>query len=264
MARPIRADLDFENAAKIHNLPDGTSAQDPATVAQLNAAVEGLAWKDSVRAASTANVTVSSAPSTLDSITLAANDRVLLKNQTTSSENGIYVYASTGAALVRAADANTANELEQAVTGVEEGSANADTTWRQTSVNFTLGSGSVTWEAFATAVPSASTSTAGKVQLAQASDVTTGTSTTLAVTPAALAGSSLILKKITGTIGDNSATSFTVDVSAINSRVFVVELYDAVTFKKIDADVTHTSATVLTVAFATAPASGGVVVVVVG
>lgn len=264
MAKAVLSNLDFGNATKPVNVPDPTSAQDVATKNYVDSAILGLAWKDSVRAASTANVTVSSAPSTLDGITLAASDRVLLKNQTTASENGIYIFAAASSALTRSPDANTAASLEQAVVGVEEGTSNSDTNWRQTTVNFTLGSGSIAWESFGTAVPDATTSTKGKVQLAQASDVVTGTSTTLVVTPSALAGASTILKKVSATIGDGSATQFDVDITAIGSAAVVWEVYDATTLQAVLCDVKHQSTTVLRLNFAVAPASSGIKVVVVG
>lgn len=67
-----------------------------------------------VRVASTANITFASpAPSAIDGVTLVANDRVLIKNQTTTSENGIYDFISTSVPLVRASDADTAEKVER-------------------------------------------------------------------------------------------------------------------------------------------------------
>jgi phage-related tail fiber protein len=55
----------------------------------------GLSWKQpAVTAASTANITSLSGLQTIDTITLAAGDTVLVKNQTTAADNGIYVVAS--------------------------------------------------------------------------------------------------------------------------------------------------------------------------
>lgn len=88
----------------------------------------GLDIKDSVRVASTANVTLASAVEnndTLDGVTLATGDRILLKDQTTASENGIYVVAASGAPS-RAADADQGDLTGGAFFFVEEGTANAD------------------------------------------------------------------------------------------------------------------------------------------
>lgn len=260
----VNANLDLNSVAKVVNSPTPTSAGDVANKAYVDAAIEGLSWKDSVRVASTANVTVSSAPSTIDSITLAAGDRVLLKDQSSAPENGLYVFSASSSALTRSFDAQTGPDLEEAIVGVEEGTTNAGTTWRQTAVNFTIGSGSNTWAAFGTSVPDASTSTKGKVQLATSSDVASGSSTTLAITPSALAGASTTLHKVTATIGDNSATQFDVDISAINSAEVTYSVRDATSSQMIICDVKHQSATVLRFNFAAAPATNGVKVVVIG
>lgn len=124
---------------KVVNVGDPTAGTDGANKQYVDGLVRGLSWKQSVVAASTANVTVSSAPATLDGVTLTANDRVLLKNQTTGAENGIYVYASTGAALTRATDADTAAKLLGATVTVTKGSTLADKVFRLITDDVTLG-----------------------------------------------------------------------------------------------------------------------------
>ena len=94
--------------------------------AYVDSVAAGLDVKDSVRAASTGNVDVSSAPSTLDGVNLASGDRVLLKNQTTVSQNGIYVFDSAASALTRAVDMNESGEFVGAFFFIEEGTVNSD------------------------------------------------------------------------------------------------------------------------------------------
>lgn len=94
--------------------------------AYVDSVASGLDVKDSVRAASTGNVDVSSAPSTLDGVNLSSGDRVLLKNQTTASQNGIYVFNGASSAMTRAADMNEAGEFVGAFFFVEEGTVNSD------------------------------------------------------------------------------------------------------------------------------------------
>jgi hypothetical protein len=91
---------------------------------QINNINAGTAWKVSVRAATTANITLSGAQ-TIDGVSVVAGDRVLVKNQSTASQNGIYDVAS--GAWTRSSDANTGAKLKQATTSIEEGTDNADT-----------------------------------------------------------------------------------------------------------------------------------------
>lgn len=148
MARKSLTGFDANNKA-IVNLADGSAATDAVTLQQLQAVQRGIDWKDSVRAASTANITIASAlinGATMDGVTLATGNRVLLKDQTAGAENGIYVVVASGAAS-RAVDADTSAEVTagMAVT-VEEGTANGDKIWQLTTNNpITLGTTSLTF-----------------------------------------------------------------------------------------------------------------------
>lgn len=110
-----------------------TDSAHAATKGYVDAARSGLDVKQSVRAATTAPINIASdlePGDTIDtSVTLAEGDRVLVKNQSTASENGIYVVQSSGAA-VRATDFDSDAEVTPgAFTFVEEGTANADSGW---------------------------------------------------------------------------------------------------------------------------------------
>ena len=88
----------------------------------------GLDVKDSIKLASTANVTLANGVEngdTLDGVALVTGDRILLKDQTTATENGIYVVAASGAPS-RAADADQGDLTGGAFFFVEQGSTNAD------------------------------------------------------------------------------------------------------------------------------------------
>ncbi len=107
----------------------GFTSNSLVTKEYVDATTAGLYVKTSVRVASTANVILASGlenGDTIDGVTLATNDRVLLKNQTDASENGIYVAVASGTAS-RSTDADTAAELTGGTfTFVEEGTVNAD------------------------------------------------------------------------------------------------------------------------------------------
>ena len=124
-----------------------------ATKGYVDAARAGLDVKQSVRAATTAPVLIASgleAGDTLDTtVTLVAGDRVLVKNQSTASENGIYVVQASGAA-VRATDFDGTGEVSGgAFTFVEEGTANADSGWVVTSNGaITVGTDAIAWAQF--------------------------------------------------------------------------------------------------------------------
>ena len=114
---------------KITGLGDPTSAQDAATKNYVDTTVQGIDWKASVKAATTANVTLASDlenGDVLDGVTLATGDRVLVKDQSTGSENGIYVVKVSGAPD-RSTDADTGAEVTaNFAVFVEQGTANAD------------------------------------------------------------------------------------------------------------------------------------------
>lgn len=138
-AQSALAELDSEKAPKASPVFTGTVtlASDPVSALQattkqyVDNAIAGWAWKASVRAAATANGTLASAfanGQVIDGVTLATGDRILLKNQTTGADNGIYTVNASGAPT-RATDADTGAELKQAAVFVQEGTANADTAW---------------------------------------------------------------------------------------------------------------------------------------
>ena len=110
-------------------VPTPTNSTDAVTKAYADAITQSLDIKDSVRVASTVNIAVASAlinASTIDGVVVATGDRVLLKNQTTASENGIYVVVASGAAS-RSTDANTSAKVTSGMyVFVSEGTVSAD------------------------------------------------------------------------------------------------------------------------------------------
>ena len=138
------------SSKRITNLADPTGSQDAATKAYVDAVKTGLDIKDSVRVATTANLVAiytgaskiltnntTLAPIAIDGITLAVNDRVLVKDQSVASSNGIYTVTTVGTGavawvLTRAGDFDNTPGTE--ITGgafafVEEGTTNADSGW---------------------------------------------------------------------------------------------------------------------------------------
>ena len=114
------------NSQKITNLADPVADSDGANKGYVDGVAQGLDIKESCQAATTANITISTALNngdTLDGVTLSTNDRVLVKNQNTASENGIY---KVGSSPARVDDLASGADASGAFTFVESGTVNGD------------------------------------------------------------------------------------------------------------------------------------------
>lgn len=263
MARKFFTDIDLQSASKVVNLPAPSANGDAVPKSYVDSLVEGLAWKDSCLVATQANLNLSSPGATIDGVSMASQDRVLVRAQSTASENGIYVWNGSAVAMTRALDASTFAELEQAITTVEEGTS-AGTSYRQDQVNGTLGSSTISWVTFGTSAPAASETTAGIAELATQAETDAGTDDLRIVTAAKLANWSGRIKKYSTNIGDGSATSYTITHN-LNTRDVVVRVFpNSGNYDDVEVDVYRPSTTTCTLVFATAPASNAYRVVVIG
>ena len=110
---------------------DPSSELQAATKQYVDSVAQGLDVKASVKVATTVTGTLATAfanGSVVDGITLVTGDRILIKNQSTGSQNGIYTVNATGAPT-RASDMDVASDFPSSFTFVEQGTLNADTGW---------------------------------------------------------------------------------------------------------------------------------------
>lgn len=115
----------------ILNVLDPTLAQHAATKNYVDNFIHGLDWHPHCRVEVATNVTLTAPGATLDSVTMAAGDRVMLTGQTTASQNGPWVYATASTTMTRPTDWAAAAVITNpgATFAITEGTANKDTTW---------------------------------------------------------------------------------------------------------------------------------------
>jgi hypothetical protein len=256
------------NSQKITNLADPTAGTDAATKNYVDNTVAGLAWKDSVRVLVQSNVNIASPGTTLDGVTMATGDRVLLIGQTTGSQNGPYVFNGSGSAMTRATDADTAAELGGMAVFVEEGTS-ADTAWTlTTNAPITVGTTSLAYAQFT----GAASFTAGNGLSRTGNQIDVGAGTGISVAADTVSVNTAVVPR-TGvgvgvvssfTIGDGAATFFAVTHN-LGTRDVLVNVYTiAAPYETVETDVERTDANTVTIRFASAPAAGAYRVVVIG
>lgn len=277
------ADVSF-GTYKLTNLGTPSASTDAATKQYVDDVAQGLHIHASCVAATTANLTATYSNGTsgvgatltnsgtqaalaLDGVTLSVSDRVLVKNQTTQAENGIYTVTNTGSGssnwvLTRATDFDTSVEIDGGdFTFVTGGTLYDNTGWVQTSTNVTVGSTAIIWQQFS----GAGTYTASNgVQL-----VGSDFSGVVVANGGLSVGSSgfqldttIAVRKYAASVGDGSNTSYTVTHN-LGTRDVVVSVYDnSSPYAEVICDVQHTSTTAITLLFSVAPTSNQYRVVV--
>ncbi len=297
MALKVMNGLDLQGQ-RIVNMGDPSANTDAATKQYVDGLVNGLSWKDSVRAATTAADTLASSfanGSVIDGVTLATGDRILIKNQAAGAENGIYTVNATGAPT-RATDADTATEIRQATVYIEEGTTLQDTAWTlTTNAPITLGTTSLTFAQFGAGGTAYSAGNGLQLVSTTFSVLANGTSIDVGASgiklAAAAGGNGLTVNGTTGVIDIGAGTGITVNADTIQVDTTVVvrkfaasigtgaatslaithnlgtrditwACYDNTGFADVLVDAVRTDANTLTLTFAVAPATNAYRVVV--
>lgn len=231
------------NGFKAINLADGVNPQDAVTRAQLDAAIQGFAWKTAVRAATTANVTLSGTQ-TIDGVALVVGDRVLVKNQSTASGNGIYLVAS--GSWTRTTDFDAGSKVLGAAVFVSEGATQGNQQWKMTTdAPINIGTTALVWE-----------------QVGGGQSYTAGNGIT--ITGAVIAvDSGVVARKASATIGDGTATTITVTHN-LNTQDVAVSVREVSTNAGVIADWVANGVNTIQLTFGVAPTSGQYRVTVTG
>ena len=245
MARAFLKGIDNNNQRLI-NVGTGSAATDAVNLAQLQSALAGLSWHGAARAASTGNVTVASPGASIDGVTLASGNRVLLKNQTTASENGIYVWNGASSPLTRAADGVTNTLNSGAAFYVDEGLVNADTAWTiSTDDPLAIGTTAIAFAKFGAGIA-----------------YTAGTGLTLTGTQFAI-DLTVVARKFATNVGDGTSTTVTV-AHNLGTLDVNAQLYLVSTGETVETDTVRSTTNAVAFSFPSAPASGAYRAVIVG
>jgi hypothetical protein len=215
----LKAGFSYDTDATLAANSNVRVATQAAIKAYVDALLAGLSWKQAVRAATTAAVTLATDlenGDSIDGVTLATGNRILVKNQAAPAENGIYVVAASGAPT-RATDADSGAELVNASVYVSEGTTLADTQWTcTTNATITVGSTSLAfaqlssggggvatdsiWDAAGDLAVGTGANTAAKLTMGSALQVlrVNAAGTALEWAAAAAGGSSMIISNPSG------------------------------------------------------------------
>jgi len=285
------------NAQKITGLADPTLAQDAATKAYVDSTAQGLDVKQSVRAATAVAGTLASSfanGSVIDGVTLVTGDRILIKNQATGSENGIYTVNASGAPT-RAIDADTNAKVTAGMfVFVSEGTANGNDgyvlttddaiTLGSTALTFTQFSGAGTYTASNGVLLTGSNFTfeplstgglqtaagGGSIKLATNSGAATdangfaiGAGNGITVGTNTISVDATVVARKYSTTLSTSATSYTVTHNLGTLDVHV-QVYTVADGSEVMVDNLRATTNTVTLAFNTAPSANAYRVVVIG
>lgn len=235
---------------------DPTSAQDFATKNYVDIVAAGLTdFKASVKAATTANITLSGTQ-TVDGVAIGVGDRVLVKNQTTASGNGIYIAAS--GAWTRSVDTNTSGSISNGTLVFVEYNGSSTQGGQQwlcsatASTPWVPGTDSSSWVLYF----AVTATQAGGGLTASANILAVGAGTGIIVNTDNVAiDTSVVTRHVAFNVGDGSATSYVLNHNFGTRDVKVVLYLNSTPYDEQMCDIEHTDTNNVTVRFTTAPST---------
>lgn len=268
---------------KITSLLDPTNPQDAATKSYVDTVAQGLNIHDPVKAGTTATLasitggtvtynngtagvgatlTLQNALTILDGYSVQSGDRLMIKNEATSANNGIYTIDGTFKILTRAVDCDTPAELNGGdFFFVQNGTVLDNTGWVIVDPVTTIGTTPVVFSQFS----GAGTYTAGNglTLTGNVFSVNAGTGITTSGGTTAI-DTTVVVQKYAANVGDGSNTSYTVTHN-LGTRDVQVAVYDnASPYAEVVTDVQHSTTNTVTILFSTAPTLNQYRVVVQG
>jgi hypothetical protein len=282
---------------KLTSVGTPSADTDAANKGYVDSVAQGLDTKASVVAATTTNGTLATAyenGAVIDGVTLATGNRILIKNQTDETANGIYVVQATGAPT-RSTDMDNGTEFPSAYVFVEQGTVNADTGWVCTNNSpVTLGSTNIVWAQFSgagtytanngvlltgsvfsfapesgkgleTGASGAAIKLATTSGLNLTTDLAVGAGLGISVLTNTVAiDTAVVARKYGADVGDGAATSYTITHN-LGTRDVQVTVYDnSSPYAEVICDVNHATTNTITLLFSVAPTSNQYRVVVQG
>ena len=246
MTRKVLNGLDL-NSQRLQNLGAASALTDAVNLGQVNNLINGLSWHGALIAASTGNVNLASPGTTLDGITLANGQRVLLKNQTDATQNGVYIFNGSASALTRAADGVQGTLNGGAAFYVEAGTTNGDKGFTLTTDDpITVGTTALAFSQFS-----------GSGVAYTAGTGLTLNGSTFAIDP------TVVARKYAANVGDGSSSTITV-AHNLGTLDVIVQVVLVSTGETIETDTVRTNTNTVALTFPSAPAAGQYRAVITG
>jgi hypothetical protein len=250
------------NGQRLTGLSAPASGTDAVNQNYVDAAVSTGNNKGTARVVVTTNITLATPGATIDGVTMASSDIVLLVGQSAAAENGLYVWSGASSALVRTTNADTSAEVKSGLfVFVTEGTANADNGYTLvTNDPITLGTTALTF--VQTSGAGQITAGTGMTKTGNVLNVAAGTGMVANADDMAV-DVTVVARKYTQLVGDGSSASIAVTHS-LNNNTPAVSLQRVSDSVQVFPGVVFTSTSQITLTFATAPTSNQYRVTVIG